>query len=333
MRKRLLRPTAVTHPPGVVLLACALSMAGAAGAGGQGGDSNILFPLDTVEARLAHGDFRVLELRSPRGIEGERTRRATLEFADGTLMAVKWAPAPRGGDAFNNSPRYELAAYEVQKLFLDPPMHVVPPTVVRAFGLDWYRSVDRYPRATFSGTRSVLVVLQYWLFNVTGEDVWDPDRFATDTAYARRMANFNIFTYLVRHSDENEGNYLISRSGAAPRVFSVDNGIAFASDESDQGVGWRRLRVDRLPAATIERLRGLLESDLVSRLETVAEFGVRPDGLLTARAPGPALDPDRGVRRTDDVIQLGLTQREIRGVWRRIRGLLEQVDQGEYELF
>lgn len=318
---------------GVLLLVGAVLLVGANDTAGQATDSNILFPPDTVEARLARGQFRVLELRTPRGIEGERTRRATLEFSDGTLMAVKWAPAARGADEFNNSPRYEVAAYELQKLFLDPAAYVVPPTVMRVFDLDWYRSIDRYPRATFPETESVLVVLQYWLFNVTDDDVWDPGRFATDTAYARHMADFNLFTYLVRHSDENEGNYLISRSAGSPRVFSVDNGIAFASDESDRGVDWRRLRVERLPAAAIARLRTITEADLVARLETVAEFEIGPDGVLSPRAPGPAIEPDHGVRRNDDVVQLGLTRREIRNVWRRIRSLLERVDQGEYELF
>ena len=41
------------------------------------------------------------------------------------------------------------------------------------------------------------------------------------------MANFNVFTYLVSHNDENEGNYLISGVEDNPRVFSVDNGLAF----------------------------------------------------------------------------------------------------------
>lgn len=305
-------------------------LAGSTAAAGQ--DGNYILPPDTIEARLAGDDFRVLALRASRGIEGERTSQATLELADGTVMLAKWAVAPRGGDAFNNSPRYELAAYRLQPLLFEPDAYVVPPTVLRPFDLDGYRAIDRYPRATFQDTESVLVVLQYWLLDVSGDDVWDPERFATDTAYARHLADFNIFTYLVRHSDENEGNYLISRSGD-PRVFSVDNGIAFASEESDRGADWRRIRVDRLPAATIDRLRSITLADLTARLETVAELGIGPEGHLTPRPPGPAIDPDRGVRRTDDVIQLGLTRGEIRGVWRRIRSLLEQVDRGEYELF
>ncbi|MDX1676136.1 MAG: hypothetical protein R3314_15180 [Longimicrobiales bacterium] len=296
-------------------------------------DPNIHLPPDTVEARLAHGEFELLELRPARGVEGDRTSQATLEFDDGTMMLVQWAPAVRGGDTFNNSPRYELAAYRLQSLFLEPDEWVVPPTVLRAFPLDWYRRLDRYPRPTFADTESVLVLLQYWLFYVTPEGVWDPDRFASDTAYARHLANFNIFTYLTRHSDQNVGNYLISRVRSHPRVFSVDNGLAFASQESDRGADWRWLRVDRLPAATIERLRSVSREALQRRLETVAEFGIDETGALIPRAPGPALHSGRGVRRSRDVVQFGLTRMEIQGVWRRIRDLLERVDRGEIRLF
>ncbi len=299
------------------------------GARAQG---NFLAPVDTIDARLHHGAFTIVDERGSR-FEGDRTSRMALKFGDGEMFVTKWAPAAPGGEAFNNSPRYEVAAYQLQRLFLDNSQIVVPPTVLRAFPLVWYRTLNPNAHATFLDTESVVVALQYWLFNVTPEDFWQPDRVETDTAYARAIGNFNLFTYLVRHSDSNAGNFLISRDSTGPRVYSVDNGVAFASEASNRGAEWRRIRVKRLPRSTVERLRTLTEDDLTAQLETVAEFRIGPDRLLESVPPGPNLSADRGVRRHGDRIQLGLTRGEIHGVWRRLQDLLEDVDRGRYELF
>lgn len=299
-------------------------------------DVNILMPVDSIERRLALEPFEVIDRRPSRGLEGERTYRTAMAFPDGAMVVAKWARAAPGGEAFNNSPRFELAAYELQKLFLDEDEFVVPPTVARTFPLWVYQTLapdDTDTRPTFRGTRSVLVAIQYWLFNITADGFWDRDRFDADSLYARHFGNFNIMTYLVRHGDVNEGNYLISTVPENPRVFSVDNGVSFSSVESDRGYRWRQLRVDRLPAATIERLRALAAEDLVRQLETVAEFRIHPDGTMELAEPGPNLDSNRGVRTSADRVQLGLTSREISAVWGRVRHLLEQVDRGRIEVF
>lgn len=306
----------------------------APGVGAQ--DANILLHADSIEWHLARDSMSVVDRRASRGMPGERTSRTGLAFPNGTMLLVKWARAAPGGEAFNNVPRFELAAYEFQKLFLEEPEYVVPPTVARAFPLSHYRQLDpddRDDTPTFRGTGSVLVVLQYWLYNVTPDGFWDPDRFEADSVYARHFANFNILTNLVRHGDENEGNFLISTVPDNPRVFSVDNGVAFSSRESDRGYRWRWLRVNRLPATTVERLRALTLDDLTGRLETVAEFAIGADGLLEPVARTASLDPGLGIRQKDDRIQLGLTRREIQGVWRRVRDLLDQVDSGKIEVF
>lgn len=305
-------------------------LAAPAGAGAQ--DAHIMAPADSVERRLRHEVIEILDERGSR-FEGDRTSRVVLTFPDGELMAVKWAPAPWRGDDFNNSPRYEAAAYEIQKLFLDEPEYVVPPTVLRAVPVAWYRRLAENARPTFPNTESVLVALQYWLFNVTGGEVWDEDRFARDTLYARHVANLNTLTFLIRHNDANEGNFLISRTAENPRVFSVDNGLSFSSEASDRGTDWRRLRVGRIPARTVERLRSLTEAELVRRLETVAQFVVRPDAQLAPMSPTANLKPDQGVRHEDGLIQLGLTRSEIRGVWRRVERLLADVDEGKVGIF
>jgi hypothetical protein len=296
-------------------------------------DANVLLPVDEIEQRLGSGEFQIIDARPSRGIENERTLRAALSFDDGAMLVVKWAPAPSGGGEFNNNPRYELGAYEFQKLFLDPNDYVVPPTIAAAFDTDWHEANVRDEPPTFWKTGSVVVVLQYWLFNVTDENFWDERRFARDTAYARHFGDFNLLTHLIRHNDQNAGNFLISAAPENPRVFSVDNGLAFNTEESDQGARWRRLVVDRLPAHTIERLREITEEDLIRQLETLAQFRVEAGGVLVREPPGPASKPNDGIRRDEDVIQFGLTRREIRGVWRRITRLLNDVDDGDIEVF
>ncbi len=300
---------------------------------GAAQDANILLPIDTLEQRLAYGAFEVIDARPSRGLPDERTLRAALSFDDGSMLVVKWAPAPSGGEVFNNSPRYEVGAYQFQKLFLEPHEYVVPPTVVRAFTEVWHTENIREEEPTMWNTKSVVVVLQYWLFNVTDDDFWSEDRFAADTAYARNFGNFNILTHLIRHNDQNQGNFLVSTAPDHPRVFSVDNGLAFNTEESDQGARWRRLVVDRLPAGTIDRLRALTEDDLTRQLATLAQFRIQADGTLVREAAGPPINADRGIRRDDDVVQMGLTRREIRGVWDRIRRLVGEVDDGDIQVF
>src|SRR5215211_4575023 len=102
---------------------------------------------------------------------------------------------------------------------------------------------------TFSGADEVLVVVQYWLNDVAVlADVFDPAKFESDPLYARHIGQLNVFTYLIEHRDSNPGNFLISRDTAGARVFSVDNGVAFHSTDSDRGRLWKDMRVKRLPA-------------------------------------------------------------------------------------
>ncbi|MEJ2678076.1 MAG: hypothetical protein P8174_03250 [Gemmatimonadota bacterium] len=294
-------------------------------------DANIMFPIDSIEYLLREAPFDIIARQGSR-FEDDRTQRVTLRFADSTLIAAKWAKAPFGGETFNNSPRLELAAYRVQQLFLEPKDYVVPPTVLRSFSLDWYRQLRQNVSPTFGDTKSVLVVLQYWLFNVTADGLWDSDRFQQDSVYARHFADMNILTYLIHHNDANKGNLLISKVASNPRVFAVDNGLSFDSEPSDRGTEWRSLKVKRLPRATVERLRAITQADL-DKLYVLAQFQVQGDGTLL-RVPATAPENvNRGVTEKDGVIQFGLTRREIRGLQRRLERLLERVDAGKIEVF
>lgn len=306
-------------------------LAGAPGVLAAVQDANVRRPVAEIERRLATGQFEVMRMVDTR-FPGDRTQHATLRFADGETMLVKWAKAGRGGGVFNNRPRYELAAYELQKLFLEEGDHVVPPTVVRCFPLGWYRTLDERAGPTFGEGRDVLTVLQYWVWGVTDEGVWDEERLEADTAYARHVANLNVFTYLADHRDSNEGNVVRSTMPGSSRVFAVDNGLTFGRERSDRGVFWRRLRVERVPASTVERLRALDRERLHAALGVLAQFE-RRRGYLRRVEPGPNLDPGDGVRYEGRVLQLGLTEGEIERVWNRIVDLLERVDDGELATF
>jgi hypothetical protein len=297
----------------------------------QAQDANMLFPVPLIEERLLAPDLTVHDVRGSR-MPQDRTQTVVLSFADSSTMRIKWAKAAPGGEAFNNEPRYEAAAYEIQKLFLDPTDYVVPPTLLRAVPVSWFRQYDEHANPTFNNTTSVVLVVQYWLSRVTPTDWWDNKRFDSDTVYARHLADFNVLTYLTRHSDENKGNYLISEEATSPRVFSVDNGVAFRSEASDRGYAWRELRVKRLPRATVERLRQITREDLDRALGIVAHFDVVGTELVRGE-PTANLRDSRGVRRTPEAIQFGLTRAEINDVESRLRRLLQRVDEGKIEVF
>lgn len=292
-------------------------------------DRNIMLPVAELEQMLRSEPMRIVDAKISRPkAEGDITLKAEVMFGDRRPMRIKVRKAEPGAETFNNVPRYDLAAYELQKVLLDEPDYVVPPTALRMIpraDLSPYAKV----KPTFKGSDDVLCVVQYWLQEVTNPpDVFDRSRFEGDALYARHIGQLNVFTYLIRHGDSNQGNFLISTAPDGPRVFSVDNGIAFASAESDRGDLWRRMRVRRIPADTARRLKALTEAEVVSRLAVLAQWRLE-DGHFVAVTPGQVIAPTRGVRREGDTVQMGLTRSEIVDVWRRVTGLIERIDDGE----
>lgn len=292
---------------------------------------NTRHPPGELERLLQDVPFEVQSVRGARA-EQDRTLQLSLAFTDGPTVLVKMIPAPRGGAEFNNQPRYEAAAYELQKLFLDEEEYVVPPTVCRCVPLWQFRQIEAEAEPTFEGTTCKLVMVQSWLWGVTDQNVFDRDRFERDTLYARHFANANVLTYLIEHKDANVGNVLVAEDSALGRVYAVDNGVSFESEESNRGTDWRRLRVDRIPRATVERLREVDLDDLTARLAVLAQYEQRGDQIVHVEATD-ALDPGDGVRVEGGVIQLGLTRGEIEDVHDRIRDLLERVDEGDVTTF
>jgi hypothetical protein len=297
-------------------------------------DANFTQPVPELERTLTTEPFTIVsaEISRPKA-KGDITLRADVSFDGKPAIRVKLRKSEPGAETFNNVPRYDLAAYELQKLFLDPPEYVVPPTALRFVPLDEFRKYEPNTQRTFSGADEVLSVMQYWLQDIKViADVYDPALFETDAVYARHIGQLNILTDLIDHGDSNVGNFLIGRGTPGPRVFSVDNGVAFGSGESDRGRVWAELRVKRLPVDTVERLRKIALESLQQSLGVIAQWQLQ-GGHYVAMPRSENLSPSHGVRRKDDVIQMGLKKSEIDKLWRNIQDLLKRIDAGEVSTF
>jgi len=297
-------------------------------------DANITAAVPDIERTLAAEPFSIVsaEISRPKA-KGDITLKADVRFGAAEPLRVKLRKAERGADTFNNVPRYDLAAYELQKLYLDPPEYVVPPTALRMVPLAELRKYSPDVEATFPGTTEALAVVQYWLHDIrVVADVLDAAMFEADPVYARHIGQLNILTYLIRHRDSNAGNFLIGRSKPGARVFSIDHGVAFASIDGDRGMLWKDLRVHKLPADAVARLRAITSDELAARLGVIAQWR-RQDGRYVPVPLGANLAPTRGVRRSGDELQMGLTSAEIDDVDRLRQRLLAKVDAGDIAIF
>jgi len=292
-------------------------------------------PPDRLETLLATG-AGVVRARQllPSGVTG--AERLAIEFpALHRSIDVKWKVAPPGdADGWNNAPRKELAAYAIQQWFLPPEGYVVPTTVGRCLRLEEWRKLEPEAQPSLPGTRCVFGVQSLWLEDVEiPAQLYEEARFVADSAYARHLANFNLLAYLIDDRDTTGGNVLVSKDPANRRVFSVDNGISFDPLIHPMFRNpWYEILVPALPRASIDRLRRVTR-ERAGALGVVAQFEADRDGVLRPARPGPPLDPGRGARFRDGVLQLGLTDREIEHVWERVRSLLRTVDAGGIPLF
>lgn len=253
----------------------------------------------------------------------------------GRTLELKWKRAPQGGDGWNNTPRREIAAYLIQKWFLEPDAYVVPTTVARCIPLEDYAPIDDDAEPNLEGARCVFGMLAVWLVDLSKPEVeLDEARFYRDPAYAQSLASYNLLTYLVRNRDTRIGNLLVSADPPGQRVYSVDNGISFRPELYNFFQRhWDEIRVPALPREAVARLRAVDDEDLEA-LRVVAEFRPDDDGVLRETEPSPPFDdaPD-GVRRRDGALQLGLESGEIEGLRERLDALLAAVDRGEIPLF
>jgi hypothetical protein len=316
----------IRRPMGLFAAALLLALAGTAAAQ----DANIRQPVADLEQLLAAEPLVITqaEISRPKA-KGDITLRAEVSFGGAPPLRVKLRKAEPGADSFNNVPRYDLAAYELQKLFLDPAEYVVPPTALRMVPLADFAKYSPDVKRTFSAADQVLAVVQYWLSDIKlVADVYDPVRYAADPVYARHVGQLNVLTYLIRHRDSNLGNFLLGKAEVGARVFSIDHGVAFASGESDRGEVWKDMRVNRLPADTVERLRHITPQLLTDRLGVLAQWQLEGRSYVPV-AIGKNFSENRGVRREGNELQMGLTKSEILAVHRLLRKLLERVDRGK----
>lgn len=268
----------------------------------------------------------------PIRFKNDIARRASARLPTDEPFDIKVRRAARQAQSFNNQPRYELAAYELQKLLFDPESEVVPPTALRSMPLAEFRALDPGADETFGRTGAALFIVQCWLKGVKPHpESIDEARFAADPAYAHAISNLNVLTYLIEHKDSNAGNVMLAQTDGSVRAWAIDNGVAFESEESDVGAFWKPLRVPAIDPRLHERLKSIDRATLDRHLGAVAEFTL-VDGNWVPRSPGGNLGAMNGVRREGNVLQLGLTRKEIWAVHRRVEALLERVQRGRLAL-
>jgi hypothetical protein len=297
-------------------------------------EQNFALPPVELERILQTEPLRIVSAAISRPTaQGDITLKAEIAFGDRAPMRIKLRRAEAGANSFNNRPRYDMAAYQLQKLLMDSQEYVVPPTSLRWVPQGELRKFASAARPTFRGSEEVLCVAQYWLQNVDGPaDVLDPALLKSDAVYERHVGQLNVLTFLIQHGDSNLGNFLISAERKGARVFAVDNGISFLSEESDRGEAWKSMRVKRLPADAVERLRKLTKPELESRLAVVGQWQLA-NGRFTPAPLGKSLSSRSGVRRDGATLQMGLTGREIDRVWKQVERLREMIDEQQIAAF
>ncbi|MBW2267556.1 MAG: hypothetical protein JRH16_03185 [Deltaproteobacteria bacterium] len=292
-------------------------------------------PPPILETRLAQDRLEILEASG--GVGGVMgVKKLKIRLGDpGDVLFVKWKKAPRGdADGWNNTPRKEIAAYEIQKWFLDPENYVVPTITTRCIPFDVYAPLEERPRANLTGTHCVMGALVIWIDNVTVPDtLFDAERFANDPHYARHMADFNVLTYLIEHEDGREGNFLVSEFAEERRIFSIDNGVAFGARMKNFFVpNWHKIRVPALRKESVARLRAVGPEQLTA-LGVLAELRADAAGIMQPMPHGPNTEPGKGARSQPGWLQLGLEDDEIEDVAERLARLLEKIDSGEIDTY
>jgi hypothetical protein len=311
-----------------LVLAGCLLVSGAAAAGS--------FPMSPSEAerRLGHEPFEILEAkRTASGVAG--AQKWKLRFGDGKVLKAKWKAAPPySGDGWNNSPRREIAPYEIQKWFLDEADYIVPTSEVRCIPLAVYHEkVDPEAHATFRGTNCVFGVLSMWLQDVEEPaQIWHPEMFEQGGYYRFSIAAVDVLTLLIGHQDGRPANFLWSTDGRH-QVFSIDNGISFHAFPFNPLVkNWDGIRVPALPRKVIERLDHVGPKE-INDLAVLRHLELDADGVLRVKKATENLDPDKGSRVGRGVLQIGLRRSEILEIEERIGFLLHQAESGAIPLF
>jgi len=291
---------------------------------------------------LLSGQLEILGIaRTPSGQQGAKILTLRVQAgAHHVVLRAKWRAQSSAGIV--NEPRKELAAYAVQKLFLDETELVVPPIVAHCFPLAEYRAFVPDERASIDGSDCVLGFASYWLESVRtasaarkegllggpGEGFWDAELFEKDAMYRRSVGNTNLLSYVIRHGDPHNAQFLIEQTPQGLRTYVVDNSIAFRSIKNPMYFlrdDWSKIRVPRLPRRTVERLRALTDEDFAS-LATVTELERQGRQLVRVAAPATAKSDGSAMSWSGLRLRIGLTQGEVELVQSRVRDLLARPD-------
>lgn len=303
-----------------------------------GDASESCFTPRRIEGWLTAPSLEILGVaETHQGIQGALV--FTLRVVEGDrhiTFRAKWRAVSTTNE--HNDPRRELAAYEVQKLFLDPAEYVAPPTRGRCIPLSEYRmKVDAEAESTFRRVACVFGFLSYWLEEAKplddAEVEWfSPDRGPLDEdllerspMYGASLARTNLFMYLIDHDDSHGSQFLMNVDLVYPVIYSIDNSMAFEAGTNPTLNGrddWSKIQV-RLPGELIRRVR---EMDLASleRLGVIQQFRVDGERLTQVR-PIREMWPDwhRPVGWSDAHLRVGLKREEMDQVWLRREVLLD----------
>lgn len=308
-------------------------------------------PCRTVSEVESWLDDRGLEIlgvaQPPTGIQGALVLTLRAPRLVPVVFRAKWRA--HSTTTTRNSPRRELAAYAIQRLFLDEDEYVVPPTAPHCFPLEAYRAqIDGKATATFKEAPCVYGYLSYWLEDVeslsaAAEEGWfhgqyrhafDPRLYADNAPYRDSISRVNMLTYLIGHADSHAKNFVITGDSSAPVVYSVDNSLSLGLKKNarlDPRHDWSTFKVPSLPRAAVERLRAA-QGEL-DRLAAIAMLEPR-GGQLVPAAEVPRVKPDAlGLEWTGGRLRVGLSTAEIGEVKVHIALLLEKVERGEIELY
>jgi hypothetical protein len=277
---------------------------------------------------------------TPSGMQGAKllTLRTHGPWGEAVIRA-KWR-AQSTGDLLNE-PRKELAAYAVQKLFLDEGELVVPPTVAYCFGAAEYARFDAKAKPSFQGTECIFGFVSYWLEDVKtvgaarqsgllgpGAGIWEAKLFARDPEYRDSVSDSNLLTYLINHGDAHDEQFVLQQSPRGLRAYVVDNSIAFRSIKNPMLLvrqDWSQIQVPSLPRTAISRLRALTAADY-ARLGNIGELELRGGTLVNYRSAEPLASDGTTMSWTGSRLRIGLTRGEIALVQAQARDLLARAD-------
>jgi hypothetical protein len=291
-------------------------------------------PPADLENRFWDQDFKINEVKGAGGgVTG--ASRLKIEYPDGKVVKVKWKAVPHSkADGWNNSPRKEIAVYVMQRFVVDMNDFMIPTVAPHCLTMEEYKAIEPDAKPSFKGINCVLGLIAIWMEDL--EAPWpffEEELFKKDPRYARFLSDMNVVLYLVEHRDGRQGNLLRSTDLSDPRVYAVDNGIAFDTFPWNMLVpNWNEIRVPWLAKETVERLRKIDDDELETALGVVAEMETDSSGGLRLVTPTNNLNPKEGVRRTDRRIQFGLTVDEIEDVEERLEQLLADVDSGKIKV-